>query len=120
MDTDDEGEIDLPRFRTGLVASLLTDNTYFAFDFGSRDHGGVTDWWFEDYYDADLGEPIGPYELEGGAYIRDFENGVVVAAGDVPAVVSLNSAHVDVATGATGTDFTVPELDARIYVKVVR
>ena len=120
VDTDDGGEIDLPRFRTGLVASLLTDNTYFAFDFGPRDHGGVTDWWFEDYYDVDLGEPIGPYELEGGAYTRNFENGVVVAAGDVPAVVSLDSTHIDVATGATGTDFTVPELDARIYVKVVR
>jgi len=120
VDTDDTGDKDWPRFRTGLVASLLTDNTYFAFDYGSRDHGGVTDWWFDDYYDVDLGEPLGPYELEGGAYTRDFENGVVVAAGDVPAVVSLDSDHVDVATGATGTDFTVPELDARIYVKIVR
>jgi hypothetical protein len=39
------------------------DNTYFAFDYGPRDHGGVTDWWFEDYYDVDLGEPVGPYGL---------------------------------------------------------
>ena len=120
VDTGDEGQIDWSRLRTGLVASLLTDNTYFAYDFGPRDHGGVTDWWFPQYYDVDLGEPIGPSQLEDGAYSRDFENGVVVAAGDVPAVVSLNAEHVDVATGATGTDFTVPELDARIYVKIVR
>ena len=61
VDTDDEGTIELPGFRTGLMASLRTDNTCFAFDFDPRDHGG-----------------------------------------------------------ATGADFTVPELDARICVKIVR
>ena len=45
---------------------------------------------------------------------------LVLAAGDVPAVVSLDAEHTDVATGATGTDFTVPELDARIFMKTGR
>ena len=50
VDTDDKGEINWSRFRIGFAASLLMDNTYFAFDYGSRDHGGVRDWWFPEYY----------------------------------------------------------------------
>lgn len=118
VDTDDTGVVDPPRFRTGLVASLLADNTYFAYDYGPRDHGGVTDWWFPDHYDVDLGSALGPYALDGGAYKRDFENGSVVVAGDVPAAVVFATEHTDVATGASGTSFTVPEGDARVFLRV--
>lgn len=120
VDTDDTGVMDPPRFRTGLAASLLADNTYFAYDYGPRDHGGVASWWFPDYYDVDLGNALGPYVLDGGAYRRDFESGSVVIAGDVPAAVVFATEHVDVATGASGTVFTVPELDARVFVSSAR
>ena len=82
VDTDDTGMIDWTRFRTGLTASLLLDNTYFAFDHGPRDHGGVTDWWVPEYYEVTLGDPLGPYTMDDGVYRRDFERGTVVIAAD--------------------------------------
>ena len=115
VDTDDSGEIDWPRFRSGLVASLLMDNTYFAFDFGPRGHGGVTDYWFPEYYDVALGAPIAPYSFDNGVYRRDFEKGLVVAAVHAPVALSLDVSHTDIATGESGTDFTVPQGDARIF-----
>jgi hypothetical protein len=116
-DTDNTGEVDWPRFRTGLVASLLTDHSYFAFDFGPRDHGGVTDYWFPKYYDVALGSPIGSYSLDNGVYRRDFENGLIVAVTNAPVALSLDSSHIDVATGDSGTVFTVPQGDARIFLQ---
>ena len=117
VDTDDSGKIDWPRFRTGLVASLLMDHSYFAFDFGPRNHGGVKDYWFPDYYEVVLGEPLAAYYVADGAYRRDFEQGVIVAAVRETVAVSLSASHVDVATGMTGTDFTIPQGDARIFLR---
>ena len=117
VDTDDTGEIIWPRLRTGLAASLLTDHTYFAFDSGPRDHGDVTEWWFPQYYNVALGDPVGPYGLDGGVYSRVFDNGLVIVAADSSISVSLGATHIDVATGEWGTDFTVPGGDARIFVR---
>jgi hypothetical protein len=117
VDTDDTGIIDWGRFRTGLVASLLMDNTYFAFDYGSRDHGGVTNWWFGDYYEVQLGSPEGPYSVQGGTYRRDFEQGTVIIATSGPESVSFTATHKDVVTGQHNTNFIVPDGDARIFVE---
>ncbi len=116
VDTDDTGTIDWARFRTGLAASLLLDNTYFAFDYGPRDHGGVTDWWFPQYYDVALGDPVAGYSLSGGAYRRDFEKGVVVVAAGADAHLAFDAPYVDVATGRTASSFDVPKGDAGIFV----
>ena len=78
VDTDDTGEIDWARLRVGFAASLLMGNTYFAFDYGPRDHGGVTDWWFPEYYEIALEVPLGSYSYAEGIYRRDFEKGIVV------------------------------------------
>lgn len=94
VDTDDTGEIDWPRFRTGLAASLLMGHTYFAFDFGPRDHGGVLDYWFPEYYNAVLGDPIGPYFQENGAFHRNFEKGFVTATVHAPITWSLDIPHI--------------------------
>jgi hypothetical protein len=117
VDTDDTGIIDWSRFRAGLVASLLMDHTYFAFDYGPRDHGGVTDWWFGDYYEVRLGNPAGPYSVQSGVYRRDFANGTVIIATNGSVAVSFTSAHEDIATGDEDTNFTVPDGDARIFVR---
>jgi len=117
VDTDDTGEVDMSRFRTGLVASLLMDHTYFAYDFGPRDHGGVLDYWFPEYYTVMLGEPIAPYYQENSATLRDFANGFVAAAVDGPITLSLDIPYIDIATGASGTEFTVPKGDARIFIR---
>ncbi|MBU0491868.1 MAG: putative glycoside hydrolase family 15 protein [Chloroflexi bacterium] len=118
VDTDDSGTVDWARFRTGLAASLLMDNTYFAFDYGSRDHGGVMDWWFPQYYEAALGAPLGPYTSSEGVYRRDFEGGTVLVAALQPATLAFDAPHQDLATGETGTTFTVPPGDGRIFTRV--
>jgi hypothetical protein len=117
VDTDDTGVIDWTRFRTGLAASLLLDHTYFAFDFGPRDHGGVAGWWFPQYYDVALGNPSGAYTHESGVYRRPYRSGLVVIADAQPATVSFDTPHTDSATGTEGTQFQVPTGDARIFVK---
>jgi len=117
VDTDDTGVIDWERFRTGFAASLLFDNTYFAFDSGPRDHGGVTDYWFAEYFSIDLGEPNGPYFPFHRGYRRDFEKGTIVIAGDAPVTLSLSSIHLNISTGDTGMNFTVPKEDAHIFLR---
>lgn len=118
VDTDDTGENDWPRFRVGLAASLLMDNTYFAFDYGSRDHGGVTDWWFPGYYEIALGNPLGVYSFSGGIYRRDFEQGVVVVTVAGDAQVAFDALYIDIATGESGSEFVVPRGDAGIFLRV--
>jgi len=117
VDTDDTGEMDLPRLRVGLVASLLLDHTYFAFDYGPRDHGGVTGWWFPQYYDVELGDPLGSYYQDDGALYRDFRSGLAVLASEESVSVSFDVPHIDIATGESGTEFMVPADDARIFVR---
>ncbi len=118
VDTDDTGNINWARFRTGFVASLLMDHTYFAFDHGSRDHGGVTKWWFPEYYEIDLGNPLNEYIYSEGVYRRNFEKGVVVIATDKDVPVAFDHPHVDITTGQTGTAFIVPREDAGIFFRV--
>jgi hypothetical protein len=116
VDTDNTGTIHWSRFRTGLAASLLMDNTYFAFDHGSRDHGGVKDWWFPKYYGIALGQPLGPYSVKNGVYRRHFQQGIVLVASSRPTTLSVRTPHTDIATGKTGTEFSVPEGDAGFFV----
>ena len=115
VDTDNTGQIDWPRFRTGLVLSLLLDHTYFAFDHGTLDHGDVSGYWFPEYYDVDLGDPVDSYIEEEGVYSRVFENGTIVAAVDTAAFVSLDAVHVRVGTQESGTEFHVSRGDAAIF-----
>jgi hypothetical protein len=120
VDTDDTGKIDWPRFRTGLAASLLTDNSYFAFDYGSKDHGGVAKWWFPEYYDIALGDPTGAFSLAGGMYRRDFEQGVVVVAAGADAHFTFDTQYRDTATGKVASAFDVPKGDARIFLRAIQ
>jgi hypothetical protein len=117
VDTDDTGKIDWLRFRTGLAASLLMDNSYFAFDYGSKDHGGVAKWWFPEYYKIALGDSTGPFSLAGGVYRRDFERGVVVVAVGAVAHLTFDTQYRDTATGGAASTFDVPRGDARIFLR---
>ncbi|MEW6746602.1 MAG: putative glycoside hydrolase [Planctomycetota bacterium] len=117
-DTNDTGAINWRRFRTGFVASLLRDNTLFAFDYGSGDHGGVSEWWFPKYYQLALGDPLGPYTLEAGVYRRDFEQGVVVIAHTRSITLTLPKPHVDIVTNEAAVKFEIEQGDARIFVEL--
>ncbi len=116
VDTDDTGKVDWNRFRVGLAASLLMDNTYFAFDFGAKDHGAVTNWWFPNYYDIALGKPLGQYTLEGGNYRRNFDKGVVVIAQASEMILKFETEYKDIETENVGKEFHVSQGDARIFI----
>ena len=112
VDTDDTGEQDLKRMRLALTLSLLNDNTYFAYDFGPRDHGQA--WWYPEY-DADLGEALGDYYKKDNAYWREFENGVVISSPYEDVNIVFDEEHTDVTTGISSKTFTVEEEDGRIF-----
>ena len=114
VDTDDTGEQDMKRMRLGLTLSLLNDNTYFAYDFGPRDHGQA--WWYPEY-DVDLGEPLGDYYKKDNAYWREFENGIVVSSPYSNVNVSFDEEYADSTSGVTSKTFTVEKEDGRIFVK---
>jgi hypothetical protein len=113
VDTDDTGVIDYSKMRLGLVLSMLFDESYFAYDFGPRDHGQA--WWFEEY-DVALGEPVGDYYVVDGVFWREFENGFVVAAPE-GADVSFDSQLRDVSNGDVSNTFYIDAGDGRIYLK---
>lgn len=113
VDTDDTGVIDHNKMRLGLTLSLLFGNTYFAYDFGPRDHGQA--WWYSEY-DVELGEPLGEYYEVDGAYWREYENGYVVSAPD-GASVSFSEELTDATSGVTSKSFIIEAGDGRIYTR---
>ncbi len=114
VDTDDTGIQDMKRMRLGLTLSLLNDNTYFAYDFGPRDHGQA--WWYPEY-DVDLGGPLGDYYRKDNAYWREFENGVVVSSPYSDVGVVFDEEHTDATSGVTSKTFTVEKEDGRIFIR---
>jgi hypothetical protein len=114
VDTNDTGRQDMKKMRLGLTLSLLRDNTYFAYDFGPRDHGQA--WWFSEY-DEDLGQPLGDYYVQDNAYRRDFEKGVVISSPKVMADVVFEQSHVDVSSGVSSLTFSVEAGDGRIFLR---
>ena len=125
VDTDmnDFGNVDAPdfpswalqRMRFGLAITLLEDG-YFGFDLGYAGHCQL--WWFPEY-DANLGLAVGDAQERGdGTWMREFDNGVVVANPNtrVKTTVEFEAVHKDVTTGIEDTEFTVPPQDGRIFV----
>ena len=94
----------------------MMDNTYFAFDYGARDHGGVTDWWFADYYAIDLGNPLGDYVFIDGGYRRDFEKGVVVIAYGDDISLIFDTDYQNLVDEEIGQQFVIPQGDAGFYI----
>ena len=80
-----------------------------------------TKYWY-DFYDADLGRPIGEkaqtYENIEGLFIREFTNGwAVYNRSGVAQTISLPQEATSVASESTGLAFTLPDLDGEIYLK---
>ena len=75
-----------------------------------------------DFWDADLGQPIGKkgqlYQNRIGLFIREFTNGWAVynRSGKSQKIQLIESAT-GVASGITGTSHTIPDLDGEIYLK---
>ena len=83
-------------------------------------HGGAHYWY--DFWDADLGHPIGQkgrlYLNREGLFIREFTKGWVIYNRSGKAQkIQLPESATSVASGITGISHVVPDLDGEIYLK---
>ncbi len=114
VDTDDAGIKDLKRMRLGLTLSLLSDNTYFTYDVGPRDHGQA--WWFDEY-DVRLGKPLGEYYIKDNAYWREFEEGIVVSSPNSDTAINFDKEYTDISTNKKSASFIIDKGDGRIFIE---
>ena len=102
-----------------------TDSGYWKQHTNSHDtflhEHGDTHYWY-DFWDADLGHPIGKkgrlYLNRAGLFIREFTNGWVVynRSGEAQKI-QLSEAATGVTSRLTGTSHIIPDLDGEIYLK---
>ena len=83
--------------------------------------GDGHDYWY-DFWDADLGKPIGPkaqrYQKVEGLFIREFTNGwVVYNRSGTAQEISLAENATGVASGQTGRKHQLADLDGEIYLR---
>ena len=122
VDTNQEGFDDikpklspeeLQKMRFGLAITLLGDG-YFGFDEGDGLHGQL--WWFPEY-DANLGLAKGnAQERSDGTWIREFENGVVIAnPTSKESTFEFPNIYKDVTSGTESSHFVIAPKDGRIF-----
>ena len=107
--------------RAITTLSLTHSDGYFFF--ASEPHGNLHYWY--DFWDADLGQPVGPksqlYDEDiPGFYIREFTNGWAAYNHSGEAQVTTLPEEVQgVASGLVNTEHTLPNLDGEMYLKAV-
>ena len=114
---------DSPRNRRWMrvftTMSLTHSDGYVLYNIGDEHHH----YWY-DFWDADLGKPIGAkaelYQNAPGLFIREFTNGWAVynRSGNAQEI-SLAENATGVASGQTGKAHQLPDLDGEIYLKTV-
>lgn len=80
--------------------------------------------WY-DFWDADLGQPVGGVETKGqryentdGLFIREFTNGwAVYNRSGKPQQITLSESTTGVSSGIRGYSHSIPDLDGEIYLK---
>ena len=112
---------DSPRNRRWMrvftTMSLTHSDGYVLYNIGDgHDH-----YWY-DFWDANLGKPIGPktqqYQNVEGLFIREFTNGwAVYNRSGVAQEVSLTQDATGVASGQTGRKHQLADLDGEIYLR---
>ncbi len=114
----DDLEPDLPseelqKMRFGLAITLLGDG-YFGFDEGDGLHRQL--WWFPEY-DVDLGLAKGDAKRrDDGTWIREFENGVVIAnPTSKESTFEFPNIYKDVTSGTESSQFLIAPKDGRIF-----
>ena len=108
--------------RLFITMSLTVSDGYVEFD-----TGGAFYWY--DFYDADLGRPIGEKAQRhttvtdipiDGLFIREYTNGwVVYNRSGKPQEIQLPEKATGVANGIAGIKHTIPDLDGEIFLKKV-
>ena len=108
----------LQLMRATTTMSLTHSEGYVLFGIG----GGHEHYWY-DFWDADLGRPVGPkfqfYEEIEGLYIREFTNGWAVynQSGEAQ-VVTLPEEVQSAANGLVSAEHAVLNIDGDIFLKV--
>ena len=104
---------ELQKMRFGLAITLLEDG-YFGFDRGDGLHGQL--WWFPEY-DANLGLAKGDAKRrDDGTWIREFENGVVIAnPTSKESTFEFPNIYKDVTSGTESSHFVIAPKDGRIF-----
>ena len=106
--------------RAITTLNLTHSNGYVLYDSGiSHEH-----YWYE-FWDADLGHPVGGNETKGqlydnhnGVFIREYTNGwAVYNRSGKEQEISLPIQTAGVASGITSRTHTLPDLDGEIYLK---
>ena len=88
---------------------------------GKSHHHNHQHYWY-DFWDADLGQPIGEksqlYQNREGLFIREFTNGwVIYNRSGKEQKIRLPEQASGVASGITGINHTISDLDGEIYLK---
>jgi hypothetical protein len=122
---------DYKLMRYGLTSALLYDG-YFSYALSSSGHAVNGVWWYDEYDDAGvgrgyLGQPIAAAVKAGGAWRRDFANGVsLVNPTTAPVTVNLGRAFRKIKgkqdpavnSGATVSSVTIPAHDGIILLRI--
>ena len=109
----------LQRMRAVTTLSLTHSNGYSLFVIGS----GEEHYWY-DFWDADLGRPVGPksqlYDEDiPGLYIREFTNGwAVYNHSGESQEITLPELVTGVASGEESTTHVLPNIDGEMYLRV--
>jgi hypothetical protein len=104
--------------RAFTVLSLTHSDGYVLFNHG---HSHAHYWY--DFWDADLGRPLGKkgqlYQETDRLYIREFTNGwAVYNHSGEPQVITLPEEAQGVASDLVNTEHTLPNLDGEMYLRV--
>ena len=112
--------------RLFTTMGLTHSDGYVLYNTGKRFHGGPDHEhiWY-DFWDADLGRPVGGAETKGqlydnrnGVFIREFTNGwAVYNRSGKEQQVELPENTTGVSSGIKGRSHTLPDLDGEIYLK---
>ena len=111
------------RMRLFTALSLTHSNGYVLYNMGAGYYGGSEHahiW--HDFWDADLGQPVGPkaqrYKAIPGLFIREFTNGWAVYNRSGKAqTISLPESVTGVSSGKSGVTHILPDLDGEMYLK---
>ena len=103
--------------RLFTTMSLIHADGYVLYNVGDSH----SNYWYP-FWDADLGQPVGEksqlYQNREGVFLREFTNGWTVYNRSGKAQqIQLLEQTTGVASGITGTQHTLPDLDGEIYLK---
>ena len=110
------------RWMRALTTLTLTHSDGYV-TFNDENPDGTWDHHWYDFWDADLGRPVGEksqlYQETDGLYIREFTNGWAVYnhSGEIQEI-TLPEEVTGVASGVEGTTHTLPNLDGEMYLRV--